>query len=98
MFEQQGQTQSIILAGILLLVYETIMIICFYFLAPVVMMVLYSIFNDPVTIANHGAVYSGEFYWITNAMFAIGFLIPVVWFIVWVFSVESGYQIYNIRR
>ena len=98
MFEQEGRTQSIILAGIILMVYEAIMIICFYFLAPVVMMVLYSIFNSPVTIASHGAVYSGEFYFITNMMFACGFLIPVVWFIVWVFSVESGYEIFNVRR
>jgi len=91
----QQQVNSIIFAGILLVVYEAVIIMCFYFLAPAVMLILYSIFTSDITMANHGAVYSGEFYFVTNMMFAIAFLIPVVWFIVWVYRVESGYQIYR---
>jgi Sec-independent protein secretion pathway component TatC len=98
MFEQESQINSIILAGIILIIYETMVLLCFYFLAPVVMMILYSIFNSEITIANHGAMYSGEFYFITTMMFAVAFLIPVVWFVLWVFRTESGYQIFGVRR
>ena len=94
MLDQQ-QVNSIIFAGILLVVYESVVIMCFYFLAPAVMLILYSIFTSDITMANHGSMYSGEFYFVTNMMFALAFLIPVVWFIVWVYRVESGYQIYN---
>lgn len=93
--EQQQQSSSIILAGIILLIYEAIVIICFYFLAPIVMIILYSIFNSQVTLDYGGAMYAQEFYVITVMMFAIAFLIPLVWFILWVFRVESGYNVYR---
>ena len=89
-YAQDGAMNSIILAGIMLLVYESIMIVCFYFLSPVVMMILYSIFNSEVTLAYNGGMYASEFYFVTVAMFAVAFLIPVVWFILWVFRVEAG--------
>jgi hypothetical protein len=97
MFEQQQQTNSIILAGLILLVYETMVIICFYFLSPIVMIILYSIFNSQVTLDYGGAVYAQEFYIVTVMMFAIAFLIPLVWFVLWVFRTESGYQIIRVR-
>jgi Sec-independent protein secretion pathway component TatC len=97
MFEQEQQTNSLIMAGLILLVYEAMVIICFYFLAPIVMIILYSIFNSQVTLDYGGAVYASEFYVITVMMFAIAFLIPLVWFILWVFRTESGYQIIRVR-
>ena len=97
MFDDMPETDSIIFLGIMLLIYETVMIITFYFLAPVVMLVLYSMFSSQIFIDNHGALYAGEFYWVTVAMFAIGMLIPIVWFVLKVIRVESGYATVRIR-
>ena len=97
MFEQQQQTNSIIMAGLMLLIYEAMIIICFYFLSPIVMLILYSIFNSQITIDVGGAMYANEFYLVTVMMFAIAFLIPLVWFILWVFRTESGYNVIRVR-
>lgn len=97
MYEAANQTNSIILAGIVLMIYEAIIIITFYFLSPIVMMILYAIFTDPTTVAVNGSMYASEFYAVTVLMFAVAFLIPVVWFVLWVFRVESGYQVFGVR-
>jgi hypothetical protein len=95
MFEQGQQTNSLLFATVIVVVYEAVVIMMFYFLAPVVMMVLYTIFNSSVVTASQNAVYSGEFYFVTVMMFAVAMLIPLVWLILWVLRVESGYQIYR---
>ena len=90
MFDVVDQTDSIILAGIVLVIYEAIMMMMFYFLAPVVVMILYSIFSGSSTLVSNINVYSSEFYFIVKVLFAAGFLIPIVWFIAWAFRIERG--------
>jgi membrane-bound ClpP family serine protease len=90
MFDVADQTDSIILAGVVLVVYEAIMIMTFYFLAPVIVLILYSIFTGSSTLVSNINVYASEYYFIVKVLFAIGFLVPLVWFITWVFRIERG--------
>ena len=94
MFEGIDQTQSIIVAGFILVIYEAIVLMCFYFLAPPVMMILYGILGG-FTTTIVPTQYPQEIYTVCDMMFALAFLIPIIWFIIWVVKTESGYQIFG---
>lgn len=98
MFESPEQIRSFILATIVLVVYEAIVLMCYWLFAPVVMGVIYAIFNSEVTVASGGAYFQAEFVFVTKVFFALCMVLPIFWFVLWVYRVESGNQPFIIQR
>lgn len=90
MFDLADQNDSIILSGVVLIVYEAIMIMAFYFLAPAVVFILYSIFSGSSTLVSNIDVYQSEYFFVVKVMFALGFLVPLIWFAVRIFRIQRS--------
>ncbi len=89
-FNPYQEHNSIIVAGIILVIYEAITLIIFFVGGEAVLAVLQGIINVITTseMATHGPLVITCFY----LLFAIAFIVPVVWFFVWVTKREQGFQ------
>ena len=95
-YSQYGQYQdvlnnSIFVAGIVLIVFEAVILIIYFVLGPAILSVLNGIFNLNNAPAEM-ATYSPEILLIFDAIFAVAFITPVIWFFVVLFRKEHGYQ------
>jgi len=87
---QQVLQNSILVAGIVLIVYEAVILIIYFVGGDAVLRVLNGIFDlSPVP---EMGTFSPIILTCFNMMFAVAFLLPVVWFFVWVYKKEHGYQ------
>ena len=86
-------SDSIILAGIVLIIWEAVTIIVFYVLSTPILALLNAILGCGTTpyLAMLGPEYVTVFYMI----FAISFIIPIVWFFLWIFKREYGSSMYR---
>lgn len=85
------ERNSIFLAGIILIVYEAIMLMIFFFLSDPILSVLEGIFAGTTNIPEM-STFSPIILTVFNIIFAIAFIIPVIWFFVWIYQKEHGYQ------
>lgn len=86
----QSEHDSIIVAGILLIISEAIILIIFFVGGEAVLSVLQGIINLVTTseMATHSPLIITCFY----LMFAIAFIVPPIYFFVWVARKEKGFQ------
>ena len=86
----RNEHDSIIVAGIFLIIMEGIILIIFFIGGEAVLSVLQGIMNLVTSseMATHSPLIISCFY----IMFAIAFMIPVVWFFVWIARREKGFQ------
>jgi len=85
------EQKSILIMGIVLIVFEAIILIIYFVAGDTVLQVLNGIFglsNNP----SQMSTYSPLILTVFNVMFAVAFLIPVVWFFVVLYRKEHGYQ------
>lgn len=87
----QEPHNSILVAGIVLVVYETIILIIYFLAGSAVMDVLTAIFGIS-NVASQMGTYSPTILTVFNMMFAVAFLLPVAYFFVWIWRKEQGFQ------
>ena len=98
---QQPQYQSyadssIIVAGIVLAVWEMIMILCYFFLSTPFTLFLNAIFS--MDINSYQVQFWASHMTALDMCFAGAMLFPLFWFLVWCISVESGSYRYKVGR
>ncbi len=84
---------SIILAGIVLIIWEAIMVIMYFVLSVPIMALLNAILGCGTT--PYLTMLGPEYRLVFNMIFAIAFAIPIVWFFLWVFKREYGSSMYR---
>lgn len=79
-------TDSIIKAGVLLIMYEFLFGVTYFFLSNPIVTILNSVINTNIVpeLAIHGPLSLTVF----DMIFAVAVLIPIVWFIAWVMREE----------
>lgn len=87
---QRSNDNSIIVGGVVLIVWECIVLCMYFFLSDPILSVLEGIFN--LSTLSQMGTYSPVIIIIFNVIFAVAFITPVVWFFVWLFKKEGGYQ------
>lgn len=89
--ELANNTNSIIVMGIALAVYELVIVMLYYFLSTPGLLVLWNIIELEKQTIPEAYTYGPPILSVFNMMFAVAFVIPIVLFIVWVYRQESGY-------
>ena len=82
------ETNNIIVAGIILIVYEAMILITYYVLSIPGVAILQGIIN--INSVPELATYGGISLTVFDMMFALAFMIPIVWFFVWIY--RTGYM------
>ena len=85
-------SDNLIFLVVVLAIYEALILICYFFLSTPILTLLNGIvtlFSDSVS---QMGTYGIPTLVIFNIMFAIAFIIPIVWFLVKIARVESGYM------
>ena len=75
------ETDSIIKAGVFLAVYEFLMLIMYFFLSKPIPTIINGVMNTEIV--PELATYGNLGLTIFNIMFAVAFLIPVIYFLIW---------------
>lgn len=85
-----SDTNNIIIAGVILIVYEALLLISYYILSVAFPPVLSGIITSGITpeLATQGPITLTIF----DYMFALAFLTPIFGFFVWIWRRESGHQ------
>ena len=84
------QHDSIIIAGIVLIIFEAIVLIIYFVASDPILSVLEGIFS--LSTVSEMGTYSPIILTVFNVMFAIAFITPIVYFFVWVYKKEHGFQ------
>lgn len=84
---------SIILAGIVLIIWEAIVVIMYFVLSNPIMTLLNAILGCGTTpwLLILGPLYINVF----DMIFAIAFITPIAWFFLWIFKKEYGSSTYK---
>lgn len=88
---------NIIFLGLVLAVYEGLIFMCYLFLSVPIMMLLNGIISLFTGSIPEMTTYGSPTLTFFNIMFAIAFIIPVIWFFVSIARVESGTQSFRIK-
>jgi len=83
------ETNSIIKAGVILAGYEFLMIIMYFLLSPVIPPFINAVMDTEIVdeLATYGSLGLNIF----NLMFAVAFLLPIIWFVLWCVREEPVY-------
>lgn len=89
--QPQQETQSIIMIAIILPIYEAIILIMWFFLSQPI----YDVLSAIISLGNTPqlTLYGGLNLTVLDMLFAIAFMIPIVWVFVWVFRKERRYNV-----
>jgi len=83
------ETNSIIKAGVILAGYEFLMILMYFLLSTPIPTFINAVMDTEIVdeLATYGSLGLNIF----NLMFAIAFILPIVWFLLWCVREESTY-------
>ena len=87
---------NIIFLGVILIISEAVILISYFFLATPILLVLNGLVMGLTGYVPQMATYGTPTLVIFNVMYAVAFIIPIVWFFLKIAQVESGYQRYRL--